>query len=76
MLLLAMLSLNNADRELINALFFDGVSTRDYAARIGITPVSYTHLIERSSGLHCAQPGRQTPPTRSGRILSTESTGA
>ena len=37
MLLLAMLSLNNADRELINALFFDGVSTRDYAARIGIT---------------------------------------
>ena len=37
MLLLAMLSLNDADRELINALFFDGVSTRDYAARIGIT---------------------------------------
>ena len=34
---LAMLSLNDADRELINALFFDGVSTRDYAARIGIT---------------------------------------
>ena len=37
MLLLAMLSLNDADRELINALFFDGVSTRDYAARIRIT---------------------------------------
>ena len=37
MLLLAMLSLNDADRELINALFFDGASTRDYAARIGIT---------------------------------------
>ena len=35
-----------------------------------------TSWIERSSGLHCAQPGRQTPPTRSGRILSTESTGA
>lgn len=37
MLLLAMLSLNDADRELINALFFDGASTRDCAARIGIT---------------------------------------
>ena len=37
MLLLAMLSLNDADREMINALFFDGASTRDYAARIGIT---------------------------------------
>ena len=37
MLLLAMLSLNDVDRELINALFFDGTSTRDYAARIGIT---------------------------------------
>lgn len=37
MLLLAMLSLNDVDRKLINALFFDGVSTRDYAARIGIT---------------------------------------
>lgn len=37
MLLLAMLSLNDADRELINALFFDGASTRDFAARIGIT---------------------------------------
>ena len=33
----AMLSLNDADREMINALFFDGASTRDYAARIGIT---------------------------------------
>ena len=37
MLLLAMLSLNDADREMINALFFAGASTRDYAARIGIT---------------------------------------
>ena len=37
MLLLAMLSLNDADRELTNVLFFDGVSTRDYAARIRIT---------------------------------------
>ena len=37
LLLLAMLSLNDADREMINALFFDGASTRDYAARIGIT---------------------------------------
>ncbi len=36
-LLLAMLALENADRELINALFFDGVSTREYARRIGIT---------------------------------------
>ena len=35
-----------------------------------------TSWIERSSGLHCAQPGRQTPPTRSGRTLSTGSTGA
>ena len=34
---LVKLSLNDADRELINALFFDGASTRDYAARIGIT---------------------------------------
>ena len=33
-------------------------------------------MIERSSGLHCAQPERQTPPTRSGRTLSTGSTGA
>lgn len=36
-LLLAMLVLNDADRELINALFFDGVSTREYARRIGIS---------------------------------------
>ena len=36
-LLLSMLALENADRELINALFFDGVSTREYARRIGIT---------------------------------------
>ena len=36
-LLLATLALENADRELINALFFDGVSTREYARRIGIT---------------------------------------
>lgn len=36
-LLLAMLALENADRELINALFFDGVSTREYARRIGVT---------------------------------------
>ena len=31
------LSVADADREMINALFFDGASTRDYAARIGIT---------------------------------------
>ena len=36
-LLLAMLALNDADRELINALFFDCVSTREYARRIGVT---------------------------------------
>ena len=36
-LLLAMLTLNDADRELISALFFDGVSTREYAGRIGVT---------------------------------------
>ena len=29
--------LEDSDRQLINALFFDGASTRDYAARIGIT---------------------------------------
>ena len=37
MLLLAMLSLNDADRELINALFFDGASTREYAQRMGVS---------------------------------------
>ena len=31
------LSVADADREMINALFFGGASTRDYAARIGIT---------------------------------------
>ena len=36
-LLLAMLTLNDADRELISALFFDGVSTREYAGRIGVS---------------------------------------
>ena len=36
-LLLALLSLTDNDRELINALFFDGVSTRKYAERIGVT---------------------------------------
>ena len=35
--LLALLSLADDDRELINALFFDGVSTRKYAERVGIT---------------------------------------
>ena len=48
MLLLAMLSLNDADRELINALFFDGASTRDYAARIGITQRA---VIKRRDGI-------------------------
>ena len=37
MLLLAMLSLNDADREMINALFFDGASTREYAQRMGVS---------------------------------------
>ena len=37
MLLLAMLSLNDADRELINALFFDGASTR-IIARLAVEP--------------------------------------
>ena len=36
-LLLAMLALSDADRELITALFFDGVSTREYGKRIGVT---------------------------------------
>ena len=36
-LLLAMLALSDADRELITALFFDGVSTREYGRRIGVT---------------------------------------
>lgn len=36
-LLLALLSLKDRDRELINALFFDGVSTRAYARQIGVT---------------------------------------
>ena len=33
-LLLALLSLKDTDRELINALFFDGASTREYAQRM------------------------------------------
>lgn len=37
LLLLALLSLKDTDRELINALFFDGVSTRKYAERVGVT---------------------------------------
>ena len=36
-LLMALLSLDDRDRELINALFFDAVSTRAYARQIGIT---------------------------------------
>ena len=36
-LLLAMLALSDADRELITALFFDGVSTRGYGRRTGVT---------------------------------------
>ena len=36
-LLLAMLALSDADRELITALFFDGVSTREYGRRTGVT---------------------------------------
>lgn len=36
-LLLALLSLSDRDRELINALFFDSVSTRAYAKQIGVT---------------------------------------
>lgn len=36
-LLLALLSLKDTDRELINALFFDGVSTREYAQRMGVS---------------------------------------
>ena len=37
MLLLAMLSLNDADWELINALFYKGISVREYAQRLGIS---------------------------------------
>ena len=36
-LLLALLSLSDRDRELINALFFDDVSTRAYAKQTGVT---------------------------------------
>lgn len=36
-LLLALLSLKDTDRELINALFFDGASTREYAQRMGVS---------------------------------------
>lgn len=36
-LLLALLSLKDIDRELINALFFDGASTREYAQRMGVS---------------------------------------
>lgn len=36
-LLLALLSPTDDDRELINALFFDGASTREYAQRIGVS---------------------------------------
>lgn len=36
-LLMALLSLDDRDRELINALFFDAVSTRAYARQIGVT---------------------------------------
>ena len=36
-LLLALLSLTDDDRELINALFFDGASTREYAQRMGVS---------------------------------------
>lgn len=32
-----LLNLEDADRELITALFYDGVSTREYARRIGVT---------------------------------------
>ena len=36
-LLLALLSLKDTDRELINALFFDGASTRECAQRMGVS---------------------------------------
>ena len=36
-LLLALLSLKDTERELINALFFDGASTREYAQRMGVS---------------------------------------
>ena len=35
--LLALLSLKDTDRELINALFFDGASTRECAQRMGVS---------------------------------------
>jgi RNA polymerase sigma factor (sigma-70 family) len=36
-LLLALLTLNDADRDLITALFYDDLSTREYARSIGVT---------------------------------------
>ena len=35
--MLALLSLKDTDRELINALFFDGASTRECAQRMGVS---------------------------------------
>ena len=36
--------LSDSEQELIQAIFFDGLSEREVGARLGITPVSYTHL--------------------------------
>ena len=37
MLLAALLSLEDRDRQLITALFYDHLSTREYARRLGVT---------------------------------------
>jgi RNA polymerase sigma factor (sigma-70 family) len=39
-LLLALLSLSDTDRELITALFFDGVSAREYARMTGVSDMA------------------------------------
>ena len=44
----ALAEMNEKDRELIEALFYDGVSTRDYAKRTG---VSHTAVIKRKNQL-------------------------
>ena len=39
-LLLALLSLNNADRELVFSLFFDDISVREYARQTGVSDMA------------------------------------
>jgi len=69
-LLLALLSLKDTDRELINALFFDGASTREYAREGLAGPCPYCSLFPPGRALQIRWKRKQSMTEK--RKLSDE----